>query len=33
MHTVDYIVVGFLIACMILATAKVLTRRNSQSKL
>src|SRR5215469_1101387 len=31
MHTVDYIVVGFLIACMFLAAAKVLARRSSHN--
>src|SRR5262249_23646937 len=29
MHTVDYLVIGFLIACMLLAAAKSLPRLNS----
>jgi hypothetical protein len=31
-HTFDYIALGILIACMLVAAAKVLPRRNSQSK-
>jgi hypothetical protein len=31
-HTFDYIALGILIACMLVAAAKAQPRRNSQSK-